>query len=125
MRGPSLRSGKRPRGLSVKGSMLGGRDANAPETDAPDPDHGIVADPERGAQDLGRVVEGAAAQHPPPANPRAAGIRPRCLGVRAIPVPTPLPDIAMHIVEAPGVGAPGRDRMGLPAAVFPKRLSRN
>ena len=46
--------------------MLAGAGTNAAKAQVLVPVIGLVVDPERGAQELGRVAERAAADHPPP-----------------------------------------------------------
>src|SRR5262249_34649389 len=59
----------------------------------------------RGAALVGGAVPGAAAQHAHLPSSRAARVVGRAVGVvrLAVPVVAPLPDVAVHVVQAPAV----------------------
>ena len=53
---------------------------------------------------LEQIKEVAATVHAAGTGGRARGIRDAAAGIGSIPVVAPLPDIAIHVVQAPGVG---------------------
>ena len=91
-----------PKKQGDKGSRLEGG-AHTPEPDVRAPELGEVADPDCGAQALGRAVERPTAHHPGTAFQRSCRISLWVCVVMAIPIPAPLKDIAVHVKEPPGI----------------------
>lgn len=87
-------------------AMLAGHRTSTAEPDEPAPVRGPAPEPERGAKPPRVVEPRPAAQHPNDASRGTDRIDrfARACHVGAKPIPTPLPDIAMHIMYPKWIG---------------------
>jgi hypothetical protein len=81
------------------------------------PDRRDVPATDRRPATCGNVAPTAATEHANRALPWSNGIANRNLGIFTVAVAAPLPNIAVHVVKAPGVGFPLTDRVRLTLAV--------
>ena|ERR687896_2666355 len=111
-------------------SKLAAGSTRAAEAEAPAPELGNVPAPVRRAQATGGFnVEGAAPQHTILAFIRTGRVGLRSARIITIPVRHPLPDIAVHVIQIPGIRIAGAHRMslvigilGIPGIAFQLRL---
>jgi len=92
---------------------LGGEDHTEPdivvEVDGSEPE------PVGAASEPGIEVPGAAADHPSFPAAGATGVANGSRGIIPVPVLAPFPDIAVQVIQAPGIGTLLADRMDLAA----------
>src|SRR5215475_5579792 len=120
-RARATRERNKTRGQWDKNSRLAARAAHTAKADVVEPAPGLVPDPVRRPQ-VPRVVEprGAPAQHAAVTILRTDRINNCFSPIRIVPIPAPLPDIAAHIVEPPGIRSFLADRLHLVIGVSGK-----
>jgi hypothetical protein len=97
-----------------------GRNQGKAEAKVVAPDRRDVPATDRRPATCGNVAPTAATEHANRDLPWSNGIANRNLGIFTVAVAAPLPNIAVHVVKAPGVGFPLTDRMRLIDAVSTK-----
>jgi hypothetical protein len=83
---------------NINDSRLGW-DTHTPKPEGLVPEFGMGAAPASGAQALGRSAERPAAHHPKHSRTGTQGINKYPRSIIAEPVPCPLPDIPVHIIQ--------------------------
>jgi hypothetical protein len=94
----------RLRGRLSFGSSQAARVVGTAEAEAPKPGQGPVPVPERGARELGQGVECTTSDDTEVIFFRASRVDLHPARVWCVPIRDPLRDVAVHVMEAPGVG---------------------
>src|SRR5438477_397974 len=94
---------RQPLPSSVAGLVTGD-----PEAQVVEPDHRREAEPARGPDVAGHIVPAPAPDHPAGSPVRAQGINIRrpVIITLVVPIPAPLPDVPVHVVQPEGIGTP-------------------